>query len=614
MLYTDEMLLQVERPARYIGSELNRVTKRAEDAAIRFAFCFPDTYEIGMSCLGLQILYYFLNRRADTLCERVFAPWGDMERLMREKNFPLVTVDSYEEVKAFDFVGFTLQYELGYTNLLNMLDLSGIPLLSANRSEDDPIVVAGGPCAYNPEPLADFVDFFYIGEGEGETILDDILDLYKANKAQGGTRADFLARLLSVKGVYVPRFYDVTYRVDSTIATFTPNHPDAPVVVEKVIVEDLDKSFFPTEQLVPLVETVHDRATVEVFRGCIRGCRFCQAGYVYRPVREKTHETLLGQAEKLIAASGHDEVSLVSLSTGDYREFKPLAEGLLQAFNGCGVNISLPSLRIDAFNLDLMAKVQEVRRSSLTFAPEAGSQRMRNVINKNLTEQEILDGCTLAFTGGWNRVKLYFMLGLPCEEDEDINGIGKLADAIADKFYTLPLEKRPRPVSISVSASCFVPKPFTAFQWAAQDTMEEFERKQKLLKQSSRRTKQVRISYHNADVSVLEGVMARGDRRVGKAILRAWELGARFDGWSELFNWKIWKQACADAGVDMDFYAARKRAYDEILPWDFISVGVDKPFLIREMERAEKAATTPDCRTACANCGARRFGGGVCFE
>jgi len=612
LLYTDEMLLQVERPARYIGSELNRVIKHAEDVDIRFAFCFPDTYEIGMSCLGLQILYYFLNRREDTLCERVFAPWHDMEKLMRERQFPLVTVDSYAEVHSFDFVGFTLQYEMGYTNMLNMLDLSGIPMLSADRGEDDPIVCAGGPCTYNPEPLADFVDFFYIGEGE--VVLDDILDLYKTNKQNGGTRVDFLASLLQVKGVYVPRFYDVAYLADGTIAAFTPNHPDAPAIVEKVIVEDLDKSFFPTEQLVPLVETVHDRATVEVFRGCIRGCRFCQAGYVYRPVREKTHETLLTQAEKLIAASGHDEVSLVSLSTGDYRSFKPLAEGLLQAFNGCGVNISLPSLRIDAFNLELMAKVQEVRRSSLTFAPEAGSQRMRNVINKNLSEEEIMDGCTLAFTGGWNRVKLYFMIGLPNEEDEDIDGIGKLADAITDRFYTLPADKRPRPVSISVSASCFVPKPFTAFQWAAQDTMETFERKQKRLKQSSRRTKQVRIATHDADVSVLEGVMARGDRRVGAAIQKAWELGARFDGWSEWFNMDIWTRAFDDTGTDIAFYAARKREYTETLPWDFISIGVDKSFFIREMERANKASATPDCRTACANCGAKRFGGGVCFE
>jgi len=611
LLYTDEMLLQVERPARYIGRELNRVVKNADAVDVRFAFCFPDTYEIGMSCLGLQILYYFLNRREDTWCERVFAPWEDMEALMRARSFPLVTVDSYDEVKAFDFVGFTLQYEMSYTNVLNMLDLAGIPLYARERGEDAPIVCAGGPCSYNPEPLADFIDFFYIGEGE--VVLDEILDLYKRNKQNGGTREAFLASLLGVRGVYVPRFYDVAYNADGTIAAFAPNHPNAPAVVEKVIVEDLDASFYPTEQLVPLVETVHDRAAVEVFRGCIRGCRFCQAGYVYRPVREKSHETLLGQAKKLIDASGHDEISLVSLSTGDYRSFKPLAEGLLDVFDGCGVNISLPSLRIDAFNLELMSKVQEVRRSSLTFAPEAGSQRMRNVINKNLSEEEIMNGCGLAFEGGWNRVKLYFMIGLPCEADEDVEGIAALGDRIADRFYALPLDKRPRPVQISMSASCFVPKPFTPFQWSPQNTMAEFEQKQQLIKKNVRR-KQVRFSYHNADVSVLEGVMARGDRRVGAAIHKAWELGARFDGWSEKFSFKVWTQAFDETGVPMDFYAARQRAYTELLPWDFISIGVSKDFFIREMERAKKAATTPDCRTACANCGAKCFGGGVCFE
>ncbi len=607
-----EILLQVEKPARYIGNEINMVVKNPEEVDVRIAFCFPDVYEVGMSHLGLQILYYFFNRRSDTYCERCFAPWYDMEEKMREQNIPLFALETGDELKKFDFVAFTLQYEMSYTNILNMLDLAGIPIWACERGEDMPIVIAGGPCAYNPEPLAEIVDIFYIGEGE--VSYDEFLDIYKEIKARGGSKEEFLERCLEIDGIYVPKFYDVTYKENGEIESFTPNHPKAKKKIKKVIVKDMNTAFYPEKQLVPLIETVHDRVTLEVFRGCIRGCRFCQAGYVYRPVREKSCEKLLGLADSLIKNSGHEEISLTSLSTGDYREFSKLANGLIDNYAKDSVSISLPSLRIDAFSLDLMEKVQAVRKTGLTFAPEAGTQRLRDVINKGITEEEILNGCALAFAGGWNRVKLYFMVGLPTETDEDLLGIVNLANAIVEKFFEIPKEERKgRPIAVTVSSSCFVPKPFTPFQWAAQSTVDEFMRKQKYVKTNMTR-KQVKFNYHEPELSSLEGAVARGDRRTGKVLYRAWQLGAKFDSWSELFKYDAWIQAFEDVGVKKEFYANRERSYDEILPWDHIDIGVTKKFFIDEMERAKAETVTLNCRQNCASCGAAQFGGGVCFE
>ena len=607
----DSILMQVEKPARYTGNEINMVVKDPKKVDVRFGFCFPDVYEVGMSHLGLQILYFFLNRREDTYCERVFAPWVDLEKIMREKNIPLFSLETQENIKNFDFLGFTLQYEMSYTNIFNMLDLAGIPIFSADRSEEDPIIVCGGSCAYNPEPLAEMVDFFYLGEGE--VLYDQIIEMYKENKKNGKTKSEFLESLLELDGIYVPKYYDVEYKENGEIKSFTPNHPKARKIIRKVVVTDMDNVFYPEKQLVPLVEVVHDRVTLELFRGCIRGCRFCQAGFVYRPVRQKKPDTLMEQAKNLVAASGHEEISLISLSTSDYTCFPELANGLLDGFKNKAVNLSLPSLRIDAFSLDLMQKIQEVRKSSLTFAPEAGSQRLRDVINKNLSEEDILKGCELAFSGGWNRVKLYFMIGLPTETEEDLLGIARLSEKIVDKYYELPKEKRSRPVNVVASSSCFVPKPFTPFQWDAQNTYQEFGEKAKLVKSAITR-KQLKYQYHETKLSSLEGVLARGDRKVGRAIHRGWQLGCTFDGWSDMFDYDKWVQAFDETGVDMTFYANRKRSFDEILPWDHISVGVSKHFLMNERIKAEQEITTPNCRQDCSNCGAKCFKTGICFD
>ncbi len=589
------LLLSVEKPARYIGNEINMVRKNPEETDIRFAFCFPDVYEIGMSHLGLQILYYFLNRRKDTYCERCFAPWLDMEKVLRENNMPLSSLETGTSLTAFDIVGFTLQYELSYTNIINMLELAGIPILSADRTDEHPIICAGGPCAYNPEPLADIIDFFYIGEGE--VSYDEILDIYKENKKNGGTRDMFLRKILSVKGVYVPKFYEVTYENDK-ISSFEPTISEAPKTIKKVMVEDIAQVFYPEELLVPLTETVHDRVSLEVFRGCVRGCRFCQAGYIYRPYREKPAERLLELAGKLLETSGHEEISLVSLSTGDYSEFKELTENILDTFKDQRVNISLPSLRIDAFSLELMGRVQEVRKSSLTFAPEAGTQRLRDVINKGITEQEILSGCKLAFEGGWNRVKLYFLMGLPTETDEDLLGIVKLSEDIVKQYYTT---KSKRPLSVVVSVSCLVPKPFTPFQWEAQNTVEEYSAKQSLIKRNFTK-KQIKFIYSHPNMSILECVISRGDRRVTRALIKAWEKGARFDGWTEHFSFELWQEAFKECGLEFDVYTSGK-ALDEILPWDHIDIGVGKEFLKAELQRAKNVEITGNCREKCSACG-----------
>ncbi|HEY8422389.1 MAG TPA: TIGR03960 family B12-binding radical SAM protein [Thermoclostridium sp.] len=607
----DRILMNVEKPARYTGGEWNMAVKNPEEVDVRFAFCFPDVYEVGMSHLGMKILYHVLNRRSDTYCERVFAPWVDMEKIMREEDIPLFSLETKTPVKEFDIVGFTLQYEMSYTNVLNMLDLAGIPLLSAERDETHPFVIAGGPCACNPEPLADFIDFFSIGEGE-EVILE-IIDAYKEWKASGSGRAEFLRRVAKIPGIYVPSLYNVSYKEDNTILKIEPSCNDIPETVRKRIIKDMDLADFPEDIIVPFIGTVHDRIMLEMFRGCIRGCRFCQAGFIYRPVREKSPEVLLEQAKGAIEKTGYEEISLVSLSTSDYSCLTNFTQELLKLTEERKINLSLPSLRIDNFSIDLMEKAQKVRKSGLTFAPEAGTQRLRDVINKGITHDDIINSVKIAFEGGWNNVKLYFMMGLPTETQEDIEGIANLAGEIADAYYKTPKEKRAKGLKVTVSASCFVPKPFTPFQWFGQDTIEEFHNKQVLLKDRlSKASKAITYNWHDARTSFLEAVFARGDRRVGKVLLRAWQNGCRFDAWNEFFRYESWLKAFDEEGIDPAFYANRERDFDEVLPWSHIDMGVSMKFLQRECQKAYAGIVTPNCRVQCTGCGSSVFDTGIC--
>ncbi|MCD8074133.1 MAG: TIGR03960 family B12-binding radical SAM protein [Lachnospiraceae bacterium] len=612
---SDEILLSVEKPARYIGGEINAVMKEKEKIDIRFAMCFPDVYEIGMSHLGIQILYDMFNKREDVWCERVYSPWVDLDKVMREKKIPLFALESQDPIRTFDFVGITLQYEMCYTNVLQILDLAQIPLHVSERGEEVPLVIGGGPCAYNPEPLAPFFDLFYIGEGE--TVYDALFDLYKRCRADGCSRKEFLHQAAKLPGIYVPSLYDVTYKEDGTIASFLPQEADIPAVIEKQVVMDMTAAPYPEKPVVPYMKVTQDRVVLEIQRGCIRGCRFCQAGMIYRPLRERSLECLKEHAARMLQATGQEEISLSSLSSSDYSELKGIVNYLMEEFGTQNINISLPSLRIDAFSLDVMGKIQDVRKSSLTFAPEAGSQRMRDVINKGLTEEVILQGADEAFHGGWNKVKLYFMLGLPLETDEDRREIAHLADKIARTYYDIPKESRNGKCQITVSTSFFVPKPFTPFQWASMHPMGDYLGFAKTVNHEIKdmlNHKSIRYNWHQADVTLLEGAFARGDRRIAEVIEDAYRNGALYDAWTEFWDYDRWLAAFAHNGIDMDFYTLRERSLDEIFPWDFIRIGVTKDFLKREWKKAQEAVVTPNCRQQCSGCGSRCYGGGVCVE
>ena len=607
----EPLLLKVQKPIRYVGGEFNSVVKDKKNIRTRMALCFPDNYEIGMSHLGLKILYSLINTREDCWAERVYAPWPDMEALMRENHIPLYGLESLDPLREFDFLGFSLQYELSYTNILNMLDLAGIDPLAENRTNDDPVILAGGPCAMNAEPLCDFFDCFQLGEGE--EIMLEMIDLYQKHRASGKwDKKAFLKDTAQIPGMYVPSLYDVTYHEDGTIAAITPKD-GAPATITKRIVKDFDKVFYPDTFIVPYTEVVHDRAVLEVMRGCIRGCRFCQAGFIYRPIRAKKPDTLCSQGKALCESTGYEEMSLASLSTSDHPQVEEMLDKIIDYTQEEHINLSLPSLRVDNFSKELLEKVSKVRKSGLTFAPEAGTQRLRDVINKGVTEEEIMRTSRIAFEGGYTSVKLYFMLGLPFETMDDVLGITALGQRVVDLYYSLPTKPKGKAVNVSISVSTFVPKPFTPFQWAAQDTYDEIVEKQHALTHSVT-TRKISLAWHEVRTSVLEGVIARGDRRLGKAIYNAWKMGCKFDSWEEFFDFDKWVKAIADAGLTMEFYASRQRTPDEIFPWDHIDVGVSKAFLRREYEKASRAEVTPNCKEHCAGCGANKLiGGGRCI-
>lgn len=612
---SDKILLSIEKPARYIGGELNSRNKDIAKIDIRFIMCFPDVYEIGMSHIGMQIIYDYLNRREDVFCERLFSPWMDLDKIMREEKIPLFSLESQLPVREADFLGITLQYEMCYTNVLQILELSHIPFYAKDRTEEDPIVIGGGPCTYNPEPLADFFDIFYIGEGE--VVYYELLDLYKEFKNMGKSRQEFLREACKIDGIYIPQFYIPQYDKDGILEDFSPIYPDVPKTVARVVVSNMDEVSFMSEPVVPFIKVTQDRVVLEIMRGCIRGCRFCQAGIVYRPQREHSVEYLMKYAKTLLDITGAEEISLSSLSSSDYSHLKELLELLIAYTKERGVNISLPSLRIDAFSLDVMKRVQDIKKSSLTFAAEAGTQRLRDVVNKGITEEDILNGSMEAFLGGWNKVKLYFMLGLPTETQEDMLGIAELCDKIARQYYTIPKEERNGKVQITASSSFFVPKPFTPFQWATMLTEEEYLRRAYFVKDSIRaqlNQKSIKYQYHDADVTILEGVFARGDRKVAKVIEEAYKNGCLYDAWSDQFKMQVWLESFRKCNISIDFYNTRERSIDELFPWDFIDCGVTKKFLIREWKVANQDKVSPNCRQACLGCGAKKYGGGVCFE
>ncbi|MBE6063136.1 MAG: TIGR03960 family B12-binding radical SAM protein [Clostridium butyricum] len=609
---SDDILFKVEKPSRYTGGEMNEIIKDPREVDIRFAFCFPDVYEVGMSHLGSRILYHTINLRQDTYCERAFAPWPDMEELMRQNNIPLFTLETKDSLSEFDILGFTLQYEMSYTNVLNMLDMCNIPIRASERGEDEPIIMAGGPCAYNPEPIYDIFDFFEIGEGE--EMMNDVLNVYKKYKGKG-KKKEFLREISKIEGIYVPSLYDVTYNEDGTIKEFVPKYDDVPKVVKKRIINNFTKVPFPTNIIVPYTEIVHDRIVLELFRGCTNGCRFCQAGMIYRPVREKTREELLELSRELVKNTGYEEISLSSLSTCDYSDIKGLIHDLMEENGDKKVGVALPSIRVDAFSVDLLNEIQKVRKSGLTFAPEAGSQRMRDIINKGLTEERILEAASSAFEAGWNTLKLYFMVGLPYEELEDCRGIGELAEKIVYKYKQVPKTKgNNKGLKLTVSTSILVPKPFTPFQWAPMARIEDVNQKINAVK-GSIKSGCITYNYHEQKTSIMESVFARGDRRLCDVLVKAFEKGAKFDGWGQYFKYDVWQEALKECNLDVDFYAYRERTYDELLPWDFIDIGVNRKYLERENEKAKRAELTKNCRQGCTGCGVNvNFKEGECFE